>query len=62
MYKDEKNPEFIFNMTHTDLLVKAIKREIDLGDLVKRQLAGRGLDSNGIWIGFEKAKKHHRLK
>jgi len=56
---DEKNPIYIFNTTHTSLLVKAIKGEIDLFELAKKQLANRGVDENGFWVGFDTAKKIH---
>jgi len=55
--EDEKNPTFIFAMTDTELLVKAVNGEIDLNALAKKQLANRGLDKKGVWVGFAQAKK-----
>jgi hypothetical protein len=52
--RDEKNPEFIFCLTDTELLVKAVKGEIDLKALVRKELRNRGLAYDGSWIGFER--------
>lgn len=55
---DDQNPQYIFSLAHRDLLRKAIKGEINLEDLVKRELANRGLSlRTGLWIGFKAAKK-----
>lgn len=54
---DEQNPAFIFSQTHTELLVKALKGEIDLLKLIKNELINRGLNDEGHWVGYEKAKK-----
>ncbi len=56
---DELNPRFMFSTTATQLLTEALKGKFDMMYLIRRQLASRGLDSNGKWIGFEKAEKHH---
>jgi hypothetical protein len=58
---DDLNPEFLFNGTANKLLSQIIKGQIDPVLLAKQQLANRGLDSEGKWIGFTKAKKHHGL-
>jgi len=58
---DELNPRFIFSLTYTELLIKAINGEIDLVQLAKAELANRGLDKNGQWVGFEEAKKIHGI-
>ena len=58
---DELNPKFIFNSTNTELLVLLLKGEIDLMSLVKEQLAQRGVDENGFWVGFAEAKKIHNV-
>ena len=50
--KDELNPIFIFGMTHNELLVKIASGELDMKDLAKRELAARGFDARGKWIGF----------
>ena len=60
-YSDEQNPEFLFNLTHKQLLLQIVGKEINCIQLAKKALANRGLDSNGKWIGFEKANKHFKL-
>lgn len=59
--KDDDNPSYIFSLTSNRLLSEAIKGDFDLIYLVRRELANRGLDSNGKWVGFEEAKKIHRV-
>ncbi|MGP8214265.1 MAG: hypothetical protein ACLQQ4_01745 [Bacteroidia bacterium] len=59
---DELDPRYIFNMTATQLLTEALKGEFDITYLIKRQLANRGLDREGKWIGFDKAKELHQIK
>lgn len=59
--KDDENPSFIFSLTSNQLLSEAIKGDFDLVYLVRRELANRGLDSNGRWVGFNEAKKIHRI-
>lgn len=59
---DELNPKFIFSLTHTDLLVKVIRGEIDLLALVRSELANRGLDRDGKWVGFDEAKRIHSAR
>jgi hypothetical protein len=53
---DERNPEYIFNMTHTELLTKIVKGEIDPVALARKQLRNRGLDDDGIWQGFNRGE------
>ena len=52
---DSQNPVFIFSMTSTDLLLAAAAGLIDLNQLARKQLANRGLDANGKWVGFDRA-------
>ena len=59
--EDELDPRYIFNMTATQLLTEALKGEFDITYLIKRQLANRGLDREGKWIGFDKAKELHQI-
>ena len=58
---DELNPEYIFSLTATDLLVDAVNKKIDLDYYARKQLANRGLDKKGKWVGFEKAKQIHKV-
>jgi hypothetical protein len=56
---DDKNPDFVFQGTATELLVMAIRGEIDMNARAARELAARGLDKSGNWVGFDAAKKIH---
>lgn len=38
------------------VLVAAASGEIDLNRLSREELAARGLDASGIWVGFERAQ------
>lgn len=53
------NPDFIFSSTTTELLVNAVCNKIDLLKLAHKELAARGLDCGGKWVGFEKAASIH---
>lgn len=59
--KDDENPGFVFSLTNTKVLTEALQGDFDLVYLVRRELANRGFDSKGKWIGFEEAKKAHRV-
>ena len=45
----------------TDLLAKAARGEVDLNTLARFVLSQRGQDSDGKWIGFNDAAKHHQI-
>lgn len=60
--KDDENPAFLFNLTSTKVLVDALDGGFDIIYLVHRELANRGLDWKGKWVGFEEAKKIHRVE
>lgn len=57
---DAQNPDNVFNLTHTDLLCAIVNGEIDPVQLAREQLASRGLDHSGKWIGFDAAEKLSR--
>lgn len=59
---DDKNPKFMFQPVHTELLVKAVNGEIDLQALAAAELRNRGLDRSGRWIGFEAARRLWAVK
>ena len=60
--QDDLDPRYLFNGTHTQLLTEALKGEFDIKYLIRRELANRGLDKEGKWIGFDKAKKLHKIE
>ena len=45
----------------TKVLAAVARGELDLNRLAKEELAARGLNDRGNWIGFEAAKKHHKV-
>lgn len=59
--KDDDNPSFIFSLTSSKLLAEAIEGDFDLIYLVRRELANRGQNSSGKWVGFDEAAKIHRI-
>lgn len=50
---DEENPIFIFSLTHTDLLTQLLSGAIDAETLVRHELKARGLNEQGVFIGFK---------
>ena len=48
--------EFIQSAT-VRVLVAAARGELDLNLLAREELAARGLDENGVWVGFERARR-----
>jgi hypothetical protein len=60
--KDDENPAFIFSLISSKLLSEALQGDFDLVYLVRKELANRGQDSKGKWIGFDEAKKIHRVQ
>jgi len=54
---DELNPKFLFQGTHTGLLIRCAGGDFDLVQMAKDELANRGLDLNGQWVGFKTEKK-----
>lgn len=58
---DDLNPRYIFSLTATALLVEALRGDFDLKQIIRRELANRGQDDKGDWVGFEKAKEIHNL-
>lgn len=60
--KDELDPRYLFSVIATQLLCEALSGEFNVSYLMRRELANRGLDKNGTWVGFGKAKKIHRIR
>lgn len=60
--RDELNPDFVFQGTATALLLAAVSGMIDPALLARQELANRGLDIDGKWVGFDAARKIHGLE
>ena len=45
----------------TKVLAAAARGELDLNRLAREELASRGLDDKGDWVGFERAKQIHNV-
>ena len=45
----------------TKVLAAAARGEIDLNQLARKELACRGLDDKGVWVGFPRAKQIHNV-
>lgn len=45
----------------TKVLAAAARGEIDLNRLAREELAARGRDDKGVWVGFDRAKQHHKV-
>jgi hypothetical protein len=54
---DELKPEYMFQTFKTALLVKIANGEVDPMVLVGQELAKRGVNEKGEWVGFEAAQK-----
>lgn len=50
---DDKNPDFLFSCTHTELLIKIVNGEIKPVELALVELSNRGLNKKGKWVGFK---------
>ena len=56
---DSLNVDYLFSTVETSLLSKILQDRIDLTKCLKKELANRGVDENGLWVGFEAASKLH---
>lgn len=45
----------------TKVLAAAARGEIDLNQLARKELASRGLDDQGVWVGFARANQIHNV-
>lgn len=57
--KDDDNPAFMFSTTNTALLTKIVNGEVTPLFMASMELAQRGLDKQGNWVGFAEAEKIH---
>lgn len=55
---DDQNPAYIFQRTDTRLLAQIASGEIDGHALACNELANRGQDRTGKWVGFKEAASH----
>ena len=46
----------------TKVLSAAAAGELDLNRLAREELASRGLDLEGNWVGFDRARQIHKLE
>jgi len=51
---DAEQPKFMFCCTSTSLLAAIVNGEIDAVELAKKELSNRGLNNDGLWVGFGK--------
>jgi hypothetical protein len=56
------NPRHIFSTTATQLLCEALRGNYDIIYLIRKELANRGVDKEGKWVGFDKAGKIHGIR
>lgn len=52
----------VLQSAHIALLAAAARGEIDLNRLAQEELASRGLDCAGKWVGFEVAARVHHVR
>lgn len=52
---DDENPLFLFHMTNTKMLVMGLNKEFSFLELARQELANRGLNLKGEWVGFKNA-------
>lgn len=51
---EELNPEFLFSLTSTEMLLQIVNGMIDAEAVAEKTLGDRGLDvTTGKWIGFK---------
>jgi hypothetical protein len=56
---DATNPAFLYSVTSASLLLAIAASLIDPVALARRELASRGLDGDGAWVGFDRARQIH---
>ena len=58
-FAKESADENVLQTASTHLLMLVLAGELDLNLLARLELANRGLDGNGKWVGFAKAAEIH---
>ncbi len=56
------NPDLLLQTLHWFPLVQALKGEIDFNRLAAKELARRGMNKDGEWVGFGKAGEIHNIE
>jgi hypothetical protein len=59
---DHTNPRLLFQQTDQILLLAIAEGMIDPVRMAQWELASRGLDANGKWVGFAEAQRIHGAK
>lgn len=44
-----------------NVLAAVARGEIDLNRIAREEMAARGLDQQGKWVGFDKAREIHKV-
>ena len=60
--KDEENPKFIFQTMNMRLLLMVANKKINAVKAAKEELANRGYDNAGKWVGFGEEVKVDEVK
>jgi len=55
--RDETNAAFLYSQTATVILLAIAAGVIDPVEAARRELANRGLDADGDWVGFPEARR-----
>jgi len=50
--KDDLDPNFLFQSTHMELLLKVANGKIDAKRAAQDEVANRGYDLKGKWVGM----------
>ena len=50
----------LIQLAAAKILVAVARGDLDLNAVARRELASRGLDQTGTWVGFEQASARHR--
>lgn len=59
---DDLNPDYMFSITSSELLLQIATGKIDAVDYAKKELANRGTGKAGVWVGFKEAEKQWEVR
>jgi len=57
--QDDTNPQYLYATTPTTLAMAIADGLFDPVGLARSEMARRGLDQNGAWVGLERAREIH---